>query len=67
MVKGAKMKVTKIGDDFYVFRNGIKPTMTVKQMRTGKFVRSDTGYLGSKYVPKDIVKRIQKFIQGAEK
>jgi len=54
------MKVRKIDDEYYVFRNGVKLTMAVKQMRSGKLVRSDTGFLGDKYVPPDIEKAIKK-------
>jgi hypothetical protein len=58
---GDKMRITKIDNEYYVFRNGIKPTMSVVQMRSGEFIRSDTGILGDKTVPIDIQKKIRKF------
>ncbi len=58
-----KVRITKVDDDYYVFRNGVKVTMTVKQMRSGAFVRSDTGVMGDKKVPSDIVKKIKKYQQ----
>ena len=52
------MKITKIDDEYYVFRTGVKLTMTVRKYLSGKLERSDTGFLGDKSVPKDIAKKI---------
>ena len=53
------MRITEIDGEYYVLRNGIKLTMTIKRMRSGELIRTDTGLLGDKKVPTDIEKAIE--------
>ena len=55
------MRIDLIDREYYVFRNGVKLTMTVHRMRTGELHRCDLAWNADKSVPHDVEKAIERY------